>query len=219
MKRLFDITFSSVGLVAMMPVLLVSAALIKLSDGGPVFHRGVRVGRLGKPFRIFKFRTMVANAEQADWSSTPQDDPRITRVGKLLRKYKIDELPQLINILKGEMSLVGPRPQVPWAVELYTEEERALLSILPGMTDYASIRFSNEAEILRGSSNPDKDYLEKIAPEKTRLGLEYVRNNSLSVDIKIIFATLWSLIGGNPEWIFRGQKIHLGPSREPNITR
>ncbi|MEW6409354.1 MAG: sugar transferase [Nitrospirota bacterium] len=167
--------------------------LIKKEDKGPVFYRGVRVGRYGKSFMIFKFRTMVINAEKIGGSSTADDDPRITRIGKFLRRYKLDELPQLINVLKGEMSLVGPRPQVPWAVELYSEEEKLLLSIRPGITDYASIKFKNESEILKGSTEPDKDYLEKIAPEKLRLGLEYVKKKSLWVDLKIIFATIKAL--------------------------
>jgi len=172
------------------PILLILAILIKREDGGPVFYRGVRVGLHGNPFRIFKFRTMVVNAEKIGGSSTADDDPRITKIGKFIRKYKLDELPQLINVLKGEMSFVGPRPQVQWAVELYNEEEKILLSVRPGITDYASLKFKNEAEILKGSSNPDKDYLEKIAPEKTRLGLEYVRNSSLLLDVKIIFITI-----------------------------
>lgn len=179
--------------------MLLFAVTIKLEDGGSVFHRGERVGRYGRPFRIFKFRTMVVNAERIGGSSTPEDDPRITTVGRFLRRYKLDELPQLINVFLGEMSFVGPRPQVPWAVELYKEEEKPLLSVRPGITDYASIKFSNEGEILRGSADPDKDYMEKIAPEKIRLGLEYARNHNLWVDVKIVLATLWALAGGDPE--------------------
>lgn len=169
------------------------AFLIKKEDGGPVFYRGVRVGRYGKLFRIFKFRSMVVNADKIGGSSTPGDDPRITKVGSFLRKYKLDELPQLINVLLGDMSFAGPRPQVQWAVDLYTEKEKRLLAVRPGITDYASIKFRNEAGILKGSTDPDKDYLEKIAPEKLRLGLEYVDNISLLTDIKIIFATIKSL--------------------------
>ncbi len=200
-KRAFDFLISLLGLLALSPVLSILALLIKLSSPGPVFYRGVRVGRYGKPFRILKFRTMVVDAERIGGSSTPEDDPRITTVGRFLRKYKLDELPQLINVFKGDMSFVGPRPQVPWAVELYTEEEKALLSVRPGITDYASIRFSKEADILRGSGDPDREYLEKIAPEKIRLGLEYVRNRSLLVDIKIILATFWALMRGNSRWV------------------
>jgi lipopolysaccharide/colanic/teichoic acid biosynthesis glycosyltransferase len=166
---------------------------IKHDSHGSVFYRGLRVGRYYKQFRMFKFRTMVADAEKMGVSSTAEDDPRITRIGKFLRKYKLDELPQLINVLRGEMSLVGPRPQVPWAVELYSEEERKLLNVRPGITDYASIKFRNEGNILNNSSNPDEDYLKQIAPEKIRLGLEYVNNNNLWIDLKIILATIGAL--------------------------
>ncbi len=190
MKRVFDIIFSLFGLIFFSPLLLILAFMIKKEDGGPIFYRGVRVGRYGKLFRIFKFRTMVVNAEKIGGSSTADDDPRITKIGKFIRKYKLDELPQLINVLKGEMSFVGPRPQVPWAVELYSEEEKLLITVRPGITDYASIKFKNESEILKGSEDPDRTYLEKIAPEKLRLGLEYVKNSSLWTDIKIIFATI-----------------------------
>ena len=202
-KRLFDILLSFIGSIFLVPLLSLIAVLIKKEDGGPVFYRGERVGRQRKRFRIYKFRTMEIDADKLGASSTSEDDPRITRVGRFLRKYKLDELPQLINVLKGEMSFVGPRPQVPWAVELYTEEQKALLSVRPGVTDYASIRFSNEAEILLGSADPDRDYLEKIAPEKIRLGLEYVRHHSLWIDLKIILATIFAVSGGNPGWIVR----------------
>ena len=190
MKRLVDILLSSVALIILSPLFAVVAILIKLDSPGPVFYRGLRIGRYGRPFRIYKFRTMVANAEKIGPSSTAEDDPRITKTGRFIRKYNLDELPQFINVLKGEMSIVGPRPQVPWAVELYTEEEKALLSVLPGITDYATIKFWNEREILRGSANPDIDYLEKIAPEKIRLSLEYVKNHSLWIDLKIMAQTL-----------------------------
>ncbi|RJQ20581.1 MAG: sugar transferase [Nitrospiraceae bacterium] len=193
-KRLFDVSASLAGLAVLFPVIFFIALLIKLDSSGPVFYRGLRVGRNGRPFRIFKFRSMVHNADKIGGTSTPDDDPRVTRTGQVIRKYKLDELPQLINVLTGDMSFVGPRPQVPWAVELYSEEEKQLLSVRPGITDYASIRFRNEADILKGSADPDRDYLEKIAPEKIRLGLEYVRERSLWLDIKIIFSTLKALI-------------------------
>ncbi len=189
-KRSFDLMASLFGLILLSPVLLLIVIIIKLNSPGPIFYRGVRVGKFERPFRIFKFRTMVVNAEKIGGSSTAADDPRITKIGKLLRKYKLDELPQLINVLKGEMSFVGPRPQVHWAIALYSGEEKLLLTVRPGITDYASIKFRNEAEILKGSNDPDKDYLEKIAPEKIKLGLEYVKNKSLLTDIKIILATI-----------------------------
>lgn len=190
LKRVFDVVCAAAGLVFLSPLLLWIAWRIKREDGGPVFYRGVRVGLHGKPFRIYKFRTMVVDAEKLGASSTSDDDPRITRIGKLLRKYKLDELPQLINVLKGDMSFVGPRPQVKWAVDLYTEEEEALLNVRPGITDYASLRFPNEGEILKGSKDPDKDYMEKIHPEKMRLSLEYVRNRSFWLDMKLILQTV-----------------------------
>lgn len=194
MKRLMDFSISLLGLALLSPILLATAILIKLDSRGPVFYRGVRVGRHGNPFRIFKFRTMVVNADKIGGSSTPEDDPRLTRIGSSLRKYKLDELPQLFNVLAGEMSLVGPRPQISWAVERYSVEEKELLKVRPGITDYASLRFRNEGEILRGSADPDRDYLEKIQPEKMRLSLDYVRNQSFWLDCRILMETLATLL-------------------------
>jgi len=190
---MFDLVVSFTGLLVLLPVLLVLGILVKLDSCGPVFYRGVRIGRYGKAFRIFKFRTMIVDAEKFGGSSTTDDDTRITRIGKFLRTYKLDELPQLINVLKGEMSLVGPRPQVEWAVALYTPQERRVLAVRPGITDYASLRFHNEGEILKGSKEPDKDYMEKIHPEKMRLSLEYVYTYSFWKDIRIIVQTIVTL--------------------------
>jgi lipopolysaccharide/colanic/teichoic acid biosynthesis glycosyltransferase len=194
-KRVLDLFFSLVALVMLLPVFFIIACWIKCEDGGPVFYRGRRVGLRGRFFRIFKFRTMVIDADTVGASSTTEEDPRVTSVGRKLRGSKLDELPQLINVVFGEMSIVGPRPQVPWAVDLYSDEERLLLSVQPGITDAASIRFRNEAEILRGSRDPDGDYLEKIAPEKIRLGLEYVRNRGMWVDLRLIVRTLVVICG------------------------
>jgi lipopolysaccharide/colanic/teichoic acid biosynthesis glycosyltransferase len=194
MKRLFDVLSSAMGLVVLAPVLAAVALAIKMESRGPVFYRGVRAGRHGKPFRIFKFRTMVVNAEALGSASTAEDDRRITRVGRILRKMKLDELPQLLNVLRGEMSLVGPRPQVTWAVEQYTAEERTILKVRPGITDPASVRFRNESEILRGSADPDKDYFEKIHPEKMRLSIEYVRKQSFLLDCKILLQTMMVVV-------------------------
>ena len=188
-KRLFDLVVSFVGLVASSPLIALIALLIKLDSEGLVFYKGTRIGRFGKPFRVFKFRTMVVDADQIGASSTPDDDPRITKVGKILRRYKLDEFPQLINVLKGEMSFVGPRPQVPWAVELYSEEERAVLSVRPGIADYAFVMLPSEGEVLRGSTDPDKDYFEKIHSHKMRRSLEYVRNRSFWLDMQILVDT------------------------------
>jgi len=176
------------------PILFIIALRIRHEDGGPVFYRGLRVGRHGKPFRIFKFRTMAVDAERQGTSSTSDDDPRITRIGKFLRKYKLDELPQLINVLKGDMSIVGPRPEVKKFTDLFSKEERAILTVRPGITDWASIWNPDEGVLLKGSLDPDRDYLEKIRPEKIRLQLKYVRERSLMIDLKIVLLTLLTLI-------------------------
>src|SRR3954453_3178493 len=197
MKRAIDLLISGVGLIVLSPLLFVLALWIKLDSAGPVFHRGLRVGRDETRFRMLKFRSMVENAHLIGGTSTPEDDPRITRPGKFLRKYKLDELPQLLNVFRGEMSLVGPRPQVPWAVDLYTPEERTILRMRPGITDYASLRFRDEGEILRGSTDPDKDYMEKIHPEKMRLSLEYARTHSVWLDCKILASTVAALLFGS----------------------
>ena len=195
MKRALDFFFAGLGLIVLSPFLFLLTVLIKLDSPGPALYRGTRVGRDGKTFRMIKFRTMVRDAEKAGGSSTSADDTRVTRIGATLRRYKLDELPQLINVIRGDMSLVGPRPQVQWAVDLYSEEERVLLSVRPGITDYASLKFSNEAEILKGSEDPDQAYLELIAPEKIRLGLEYVRHRSFWIDLKLILLTITRIFG------------------------
>jgi lipopolysaccharide/colanic/teichoic acid biosynthesis glycosyltransferase len=194
MKRLFDIVFSAFGILLLMPVFIVAAIMIKAEDGGLLFYRGVRVGRHFKPFRIFKFRTMVVNADKIGGPSTSDNDPRLTKAGRLLRKYKIDELPQMVNVLKGEMSFVGPRPEVPMEVETYDIEERKILSVRPGITDWASIVFHNEGAILSGSADPHQAYREKIKPEKLRLALKYVDEKSFLTDIRIIFETILTLV-------------------------
>lgn len=193
-KRAFDIVASSLGLLFLSPAILLIAILVKLYSPGPVFYRGLRIGRQGTPFKVFKFRTMISNAEKIGGPSTADDDPRITGIGRFLRKYKLDELPQLINVLKGEMSLVGPRPEVPHYVNMLTKEERDILSVRPGITDWASICNSDEGAVLSGNPDPEKTYMEKIRPEKIRLQLKYVRERSFFVDLKIIFQTLRAII-------------------------
>jgi len=193
-KRVFDIVLSLFGLIGSAPFLCLGAILIKLDSRGPIMYKANRVGKGRIPFQMYKFRTMVINADKIGGSSTPDDDPRITRMGKFMRKYKLDEFPQLINVLKGNMSFVGPRPQIQWAVDLYTLEHLEVLNVAPGITDYASLRFPNEGEILSGSTDPDKDYMEKIHPEKMRLSLEYIRNRSFFGDILIILKTIASII-------------------------
>jgi len=194
LKRLFDIVLSSIGLVVFLPSTATIMTLIKKEDGGSVFYRGKRVGFHGKPFRIFKFRTMVTNAEKLGGPSTADDDPRITKTGRLLRKYKLDELPQLINVLKGEMSFVGPRPEVQHYVDMFTEEEKAILNVRPGITDWASLWNPDEGAILAGSLDPEKAYMEKIRPQKLKLQLKYVREQSFWSDLKIIFLTLKTIM-------------------------
>jgi lipopolysaccharide/colanic/teichoic acid biosynthesis glycosyltransferase len=200
LKRFIDLIIALIGLVLLSPLLIAIAIWVKASSAGPVLYSGVRVGRAGLPFRMLKFRTMVVNADKIGGSSTADDDARLTSAGRFLRRFKLDELPQLINVLRGDMSFVGPRPQVEWAVNLYTADERRLLSVRPGITDFASLRFRNEGEILRGSTDPDRDYLEKIAPHKIRLGLYYVQHYSFFVDARILAATLLSLAGVDPSW-------------------
>lgn len=200
LKRALDLVIALFGLILLSPLLIAIAIWVKVSSPGPILYAGARIGKDGVPFRMLKFRTMVVNADKIGGSSTTADDARLTSAGRFLRRFKLDELPQLINVLRGDMSFVGPRPQVEWAVKLYTPEERRLLSVRPGITDFASLRFRNEGEILRGSTDPDRDYLEKIAPHKIRLGLYYVRHYSFFVDAKILAATLLSLAGVDPSW-------------------
>jgi len=190
-KRLFDLLFVILGLVVLSPVFLVISLLIKRDDNGPVLFKQERVGLNGKPFKVLKFRTMVIDAEQQGAKVTTSGDSRITKTGQWLRKYKLDELPQLINVLKGEMSLVGPRPEVPEYVAFYSEEQKqTVLSVLPGITDLASIEFRNENELLTGSQDPVNDYREKVLPIKLAYYEQYVKERSLWIDFKLILKTI-----------------------------
>ncbi len=190
LKRFFDILFSAIGIILLAPLLVVIAMAIKKSSSGPVLYRGIRVGRDGKLFRMLKFRTMVANAEALGGSCTSDDDPRITSIGRRLRKYKLDELPQLFNVLRGEMSFVGPRPEVQQYVSMFSEEEKQILRVRPGITDLATLWDSDEGALLAESSDPERTYLETIRPEKIRLQLEYVRERALLLDFRIICSTV-----------------------------
>lgn len=196
LKRLFDLICSAVGLILFSPFFLGLAIAIKLDSPGPVFYRGVRVGRYGNPFRIFKFRSMVHNAEKIGAASTSNSDMRVTRMGHIIRKCKLDEFSQLINVFLGDMSLVGPRPEVQKFVDMYTEEEKAILTLRPGITDWSSIKFHNEGEIIDASDIADADeaYAKLIRPEKLRLQLKYLRERTLWIDIKIIVCTILTLI-------------------------
>lgn len=199
LKRLFDITACLIAFPFLLPFFAIIAISIKFNSPGPVFYRGWRTGLGGKPFRIFKFRTMVIDAEMIGGPSTALNDSRLTRIGKFLRKYKIDELPQFINILRGEMSFVGPRPQVEKYTKLYNDEEQIILSVKPGLTDYASIEFINLDKIL-GDEQVDKKYLREIEPQKNKLRMKYAKESSFLVDMKILFMTLIQMLRINSIW-------------------
>mgnify|MGYP003297915773 FL=1 len=194
MKRLFDILLSGIGLLIISPLFLIVAIWIKLDSPGPIFYRQVRVGRYNKDFRIFKFRSMRIGSDKGSLVTIGGRDPRITRSGYFIRKFKIDELPQLINVLIGDMSLVGPRPEVRHYVNYWTEEQMHVLDVRPGITDPASIKFRNENELLAQAEDPEKYYIEVIMQEKIKLYLDYVKKNSLWYDIKLIFQTFWVII-------------------------
>lgn len=195
---MFDVVFSAMGLSILAPFLLLLAAAIKLDSPGPVFYRGVRAGLGGKPFRIYKFRSMVADAESRGASSTSGTDPRITRTGRFIRRYKLDEFSQLINVFLGDMSLVGPRPEVQKFVDRYTDEEKVILAVRPGITDWASIKYHNEGEIIESSGIADADeaYERLIRPGKLLLQMKYVRERNMWIDIKIILCTILTIVSG-----------------------
>jgi len=195
LKRLFDLVFAALGLVLCSPLFATVALLIKLRDRGPVFYKQQRVGWHGKPFRMWKFRTMVVNADKLGKSLTIGRDPRITPVGHFLRQTKLDELPQLINVLRGEMSFVGPRPEVEEYVRLYTPEQAQVLDLRPGITDPASIKYRNESEILATHADPEQAYISEIMPEKIRLNLEYGARANVLTDLLVIVRTLARLAG------------------------
>lgn len=188
-KRLYDVVFSFIGLVLLAPLFAVIWALVKITDGGVVFYRQARVGRGGREFWIYKFRTMVPAADQTGPSITKQGDARVTRIGRILRKTKLDELPQLWNVLKGDMSLVGPRPEVPRYVQRYTPEQREVLRLKPGITDLASLYFRDEEELLANADNLEEFYLQHCVPRKLQLNLEYAARANLVSDTWIILQT------------------------------
>lgn len=194
-KRVFDLLASALGLLVLAPLLLLIALAIKLDSRGPVFFRQERVGQGGKLFRIHKFRTMAVDAERRGLQITVGADARVTRVGVLLRKYKLDELAQLIDVLRGDMSLVGPRPEVPRYVACYPDDVRALvLSVKPGITDRASIEYKDENDILGKAADPQHAYVHEVLPVKLRYYVEYVNTRSFSGDVKLIFSTLRALV-------------------------
>jgi lipopolysaccharide/colanic/teichoic acid biosynthesis glycosyltransferase len=189
-KRIFDFVCSTLGLIVLSPVLIIIVIRIKTDSDGPVFFRQIRVGEKNKEFEILKFRTMVVNAEKLGRQITVGNDSRITKIGAFLRKYKLDELPQLINVFKGDMSLVGPRPEVPRYVKLYNDKQKKVLQVKPGITDLASIRYRDENELLGEAENPDEFYINTIMPDKLALNLEYINRNNVFIDIYIILKTI-----------------------------
>ena len=193
LKRIFDSISSLFGLILLSPFMLIIAILIKLDSKGPIFFKQVRVTKNGREFKIFKYRTMRVGSDKFS-QITVGKDSRITKVGDFLRKYKLDEIPQLINVLIGDMSLVGPRPEVPKYVALYTEEQREILKVRAGITDYASIEFSNENDILANEADPEKAYIEKIMPRKIELNKKYLSEISVMTDIKIILLTIKKIL-------------------------
>lgn len=194
MKRLFDIVASGFGLLVMSPVFLILAIWIKLDSKGPVFYRQVRVGRKNRDFRIFKFRSMRVGADKMGLITVGGHDPRVTRSGYFIRKYKLDEFPQLINVFIGDMSLVGPRPEVRKYVDLYTSEQMQVLDVRPGVTSLASIRYRNENELLEKVEDSDQYYINVVMQDKLAIDLEYIRNVSFGYDIRLVFQTFWEII-------------------------
>ncbi|WP_275045371.1 sugar transferase [Haemophilus haemolyticus] len=194
MIRFFDFILSLVGLVVLAPIFIILAIWIKIDSKGPVFYKQVRVGQNSIDFALFKFRSMVVDADKKGLITVGGRDPRITRSGYFIRKYKLDELPQLINVLLSDMSLVGPRPEVRKYVELYTDEQQKVLSVKPGITDYASIEYMDENEILGKSNDPEKTYIEEIMPEKIKYNMKYIQNKNLFEYFKIILLTVLKIV-------------------------
>ena len=193
LKRIFDITLSLFGLIILLPFMLIIAILIKIDSKGPVFFKQIRVTKNGKEFKIFKYRTMRVGSDKYSQITVGKDD-RITKIGSFLRKYKLDEIPQLINVLIGDMSLVGPRPEVPKYAALYTDEQKEILKVRAGITDYASIEFSDENDLLASEEEPEKAYIEKIMPKKIELNKKYLSEISILTDIKIILLTIKKIL-------------------------
>lgn len=197
MKRIFDILISSIGVIFLMLIFLLISILIKLDSEGKIFYFQERIGEDAKPFRLMKFRTMYSNSDKKGLLTVGMRDSRITRIGYYLRKYKLDELPQLINVLIGDMSLVGPRPEVRKYVNQYSEEDLIVLSVRPGITDYASLKFINENELLSMSENPEETYIKEILPIKLKLNKQYLKEHNIWIDLKIMFETVIKIIDLN----------------------
>ena len=199
MKRLFDTSAALIGILGLSPLLLALALIVKATSRGPILYRGVRAGQFGRPFRMMKFRSMVIDAERLGGPSTSDGDPRVTRIGAFMRRFKLDELPQLLNVLRGEMSLVGPRPEVLSEVEGYTREQLRALEVRPGITDWASIWNSDEGAVLAGAEDPHAAYKERIQPTKLALQIKYRDEACLGTDLKILLFTIRKLV--DKDWI------------------
>lgn len=195
LKRLFDITASFIGISLLLPFFLIICVLIVINSGFPIFYFQTRVGKNNKDFKLFKFRTMHTNADKKGLLTVGGRDPRVTAIGYYLRKYKLDELPQLFNVLFGSMSLVGPRPEVRKYVNLYTVDQLQVLSVKPGITDYASLEYINENDLLAASANPEQTYINEIMPAKLALNLKYIDEKSFGVDVKVILDTIKKIVG------------------------
>lgn len=194
MKRILDVVSSAIFLMAFLPVWLIVALMVALESPGGVFYRQIRVGKNNRDFYLYKFRTMRVGSDKKGLLTVGERDNRITKVGYFLRKYKIDEFPQLINVLKGDMSIVGPRPEVRKYVDMYSPEQLKVLSVRPGLTDYASIKYVNENEVLAASDNPEQTYIDEVMPAKLELNLQYIENQSVIEDIKLIFKTFVAIL-------------------------
>ncbi len=192
LKRIFDITLALIGLLLVGPIILLLACWVKLDSKGPVFYRGIRTGLNGKRFKIFKFRTMVPNAEKVGGGTTADHDPRITRIGGFLRRFKLDELPQLLNVLRGDMSFVGPRPELTEYTDQYNSNEKVILSVRPGITDYASLEFIQLGKIC-GNEDADRVYETQVLPKKNQLRIQYTQKLSFTEDVKIITRTVFNV--------------------------
>ncbi|WKD86119.1 Putative undecaprenyl-phosphate N-acetylgalactosaminyl 1-phosphate transferase [Polaribacter huanghezhanensis] len=193
-KRIFDFTISFISLLILLPILFLVSVIIKFSSSGPVFYKQVRVGRRNKDFKIFKFRTMHIDADKIGLLTIGGRDPRVTYVGYYLRKYKLDELPQLINVFKGDMSFVGPRPEVRQYVNLYSDDQKKVLNVKPGITDLASIEFRDENEILSKQADPNQYYIDIIMPHKLKINLRYIENRNLAKDVGVIIKTCKAIL-------------------------
>ena len=193
LKRIFDTTLSLFGLIILLPFMLIIAILIKIDSKGPIFFKQIRVTKGGREFKILKYRTMRVGSDKYSQITVGKDE-RITKIGSFLRKYKLDEIPQLINVLIGDMSLVGPRPEVPKYVALYTDEQKEILKVKAGITDYASIEFSDENDLLASEEDPEKEYIEKIIPKKIELNKKYLSEISVLTDIRIILLTIKKIL-------------------------